>query len=64
VDRGNGYLEPREVETGDRTGERLEIVKGLAAGERVVTSGNFLIDSESQLKPAPAGERSGGAHHD
>jgi RND family efflux transporter MFP subunit len=55
VDRGNGYLEPRQVETGERIGDRIEIVKGLRAGERVVTSGNFLIDSESQLKSAAAG---------
>ncbi len=57
VDRGNGYLEPRQVETGDRIGDRIEVTKGLAAGERIVTSGNFLIDSESRLKappPAPA----------
>ncbi len=55
VDRGNGYLEPRQVETGERIGDRLEITKGLQAGERVVISGNFLIDSESQLKSAAAG---------
>jgi RND family efflux transporter MFP subunit len=55
VDRGNGYLEPREVETGERIGDRIEITKGLQAGERVVVSGNFLIDSESQLKSALAG---------
>ena len=50
VDRGNGDIEPRAVEIGDRTGDRIEIRKGLRAGERVVSSGNFLIDSESQLK--------------
>ena len=55
VDRGNGYLEPREVEIGDRIGDRLEVVKGLTPGERIVTSGNFLIDSESQLKSFAAG---------
>ncbi len=55
VDRGNGYLEPRQVETGERAGNRVEITSGLRAGERVVTSGNFLIDSESQLKSAAAG---------
>jgi len=42
VDRGNGYLEPREVETGERIGGRLEILKGLKPGERIVVSGNFL----------------------
>lgn len=55
VDRGEGYLEPRQVETGDRIGDRIEILKGLKAGERVVTSGNFLVDSESQLRSAAAG---------
>lgn len=55
VDLGNGYLEPRQVETGERVGERVEILRGLRAGERVVTSGNFLIDSESQLKAAASG---------
>jgi len=55
VDRGNGLLEPREVEIGERTGDRIEIRKGLRAGERIVTSGNFLIDSESQLRSAATG---------
>jgi RND family efflux transporter MFP subunit len=55
VDRGNGYLEPRQVSTGQRVGDRIEITEGLAARERVVISGNFLIDSESQLKASAAG---------
>jgi hypothetical protein len=55
VDRGNGYLEPRQVETGERIGDRIEITKGLASTERIVISGNFLIDSESQLKSSAAG---------
>jgi RND family efflux transporter MFP subunit len=55
VDRGNGYLEPREVEIGERIGDRLEILKGLKPGERIAISGNFLIDSESQLKAAAGG---------
>jgi len=55
VDRGDGYFEPRVVETGERMGDRVEIRSGLKAGDRVVTSGNFLIDSESQLKAAAAG---------
>ena len=48
VDRGNGLFEPREVETGRQFGGRVEIVKGLREGERIVSSGNFLIDSESR----------------
>ncbi len=55
VDRGNGYLEPRQVETGERTGDRIEITRGLSPKERIVISGNFLIDSESQLKSSAAG---------
>lgn len=55
VDRGNGYFEPRAVETGERKGDRTTILSGLKAGERIVTSGNFLIDSESQMKAAASG---------
>jgi RND family efflux transporter MFP subunit len=55
MDRGNGYLEPRQVETGQRIGDRVEIVKGLAPGERIVTSGTFLLNSESQMKPVAGG---------
>jgi len=61
VDHGGGHLEPREVETGERTGDRIEILKGLQPGERIVTSGNFLIDSESQLKQALQGSVERGA---
>ncbi|MGO9227773.1 MAG: efflux RND transporter periplasmic adaptor subunit [Bryobacteraceae bacterium] len=55
VDRGNGTLEPRPVHVGERAGGKVEILEGLKAGERIVTSGNFLLDSESQLKAASAG---------
>ena len=55
VDLGNGYLEPRQVVVGDRFGDRVAITRGLSAGERVVSSGTFLIDSESQLKAAAKG---------
>ena len=55
VDRGNGYFEPRRVKTGWRLGDRVEIVEGLEPGERIVVSGNFLIDSESRMKLAAAG---------
>ena len=55
VDRGNGYFEPRPVRVGARADGRVEILGGLRAGERIVTSGNFLLDSESQL------QRAGGA---
>jgi RND family efflux transporter MFP subunit len=55
VDLGNGYLEPRQVVVGDRFGDRVAITSGLSAGERVVSSGTFLVDSESQLKAAAGG---------
>jgi RND family efflux transporter MFP subunit len=55
VDRGNGYLEPRRVRTGQQFGDRMEILEGLNIGERIVTSGTFLIDSESQLQSAASG---------
>ncbi|MCE5264465.1 MAG: efflux RND transporter periplasmic adaptor subunit [Deltaproteobacteria bacterium] len=55
VDRGNGTFEPRLVETGWRFGNRVEITRGLAAGERIVTAGNFLIDSESKMELAASG---------
>jgi multidrug efflux pump subunit AcrA (membrane-fusion protein)/YHS domain-containing protein len=55
VDRGNGFFEPREVETGWCIGNRVEVLKGLKSGERIAISGNFLIDSESRLELAAAG---------
>jgi membrane fusion protein, copper/silver efflux system len=58
VDHGGGVFEPRQVETGWRFGDRVEITNGLTPGERIVVSGTFLLDSESRLKPAAA---SGGA---
>jgi RND family efflux transporter MFP subunit len=50
VDRGNGYFEPRLVETGWRIGDDVQVTKGLVSGERIVTSGTFLVDSESRMK--------------
>ena len=55
VDRGNGYFEPRKVETGWHFGDRIQIVRGISPGERVVVSGNFLIDSESRMQMAASG---------
>jgi len=53
VERADGAFEPRDVETGWRFGDRVEIVRGLAAGDRVVTSGAFLLDSESRMRHDP-----------
>lgn len=52
VDRGDGYLRPVEVELGAHAGHEFVVRKGLRAGERIVSSANFLIDSESQLQAA------------
>jgi Cu(I)/Ag(I) efflux system membrane fusion protein/cobalt-zinc-cadmium efflux system membrane fusion protein len=52
VNRGDGYLAPRDVQLGARVGDAFIVTKGLKAGEKIVTSANFLIDSESQLQAA------------
>ncbi|MGH6979944.1 MAG: efflux RND transporter periplasmic adaptor subunit, partial [Stellaceae bacterium] len=52
VDRGDGYLVPRDVQLGGRVGDEFIVLKGLKEGEQIVTSANFLIDSESQLQAA------------
>jgi RND family efflux transporter MFP subunit len=52
VQRSDGYIEPREVQLGSRVGDDFIVLKGLKAGEQIVTSANFLIDSESQLQAA------------
>lgn len=52
VDHGQGYLEPREIVTGPQVGDEFIVQKGVKPGERIVTSANFLIDSESQLQAA------------
>jgi RND family efflux transporter MFP subunit len=52
IDRGNGMLDPKEVQLRERVGDAYLVEKGLAVGDHVVTSANFLIDSESQLQAA------------
>jgi Cu(I)/Ag(I) efflux system membrane fusion protein len=66
VSVGEGKFEPREVRLGESDGKTVEVVSGVAEGEKVVTRANFLVDSESRLraslaslpggapKPAPA----------
>jgi RND family efflux transporter MFP subunit len=51
----DGYFEPREIQIGQRLGDRLVVLAGLAVGDTIVTSGVFLIDSESRLKSALEG---------
>jgi RND family efflux transporter MFP subunit len=55
VATGDGYFEPRRVQLGPRLEDRVVVLSGLKPGETIVTSGNFLIDSESRLKNAMAG---------
>ncbi|MFN8602195.1 MAG: efflux RND transporter periplasmic adaptor subunit [Candidatus Binatia bacterium] len=54
VVRGAGSFAPREVELGRAAGDWVEVLSGLDAGEQVVTSANFLIDSESKIRAALA----------
>ena len=50
VDEGGGKFSPRVVTVGGEVGEQIELLAGLSAGERVVSSATFLIDSESRLQ--------------
>jgi RND family efflux transporter MFP subunit len=50
VSAGEGNIEPREVEFGPQVGDEIVVNKGLKADEEIVTSANFLIDSEAQLQ--------------
>lgn len=74
LDQGGGTLLPREITLGQRVGDDFIVLGGLGEHQRVVTSANFLIDSESQLEAAAssftatpstatgAGSQSGGAN--
>jgi Cu(I)/Ag(I) efflux system membrane fusion protein/cobalt-zinc-cadmium efflux system membrane fusion protein len=52
IDLGNGYLTPAQIELGPHVGDEFIVLKGLAPGQQIVSSANFLIDSESQLQAA------------
>jgi len=52
VYQGEGNIEPREVEFGPQVGDQIVVAKGLRREEQIVTSANFLIDSEAQLQAA------------
>ena len=52
VDHGNGSIEPKDVSLGARVGDDFIVLKGLSAHQQIVTSANFLLDSESQLQAA------------
>ncbi|MGQ9632964.1 MAG: efflux RND transporter periplasmic adaptor subunit [Bryobacteraceae bacterium] len=56
VVQGDGHFEPREVQTGREWNGKVEILRGLSPQDRIVTSGVFLVDSESRLRtPTSAG---------
>lgn len=57
-----GRFEPREVRLGGQGDEAVEVLSGVEEGEQVVTSANFLIDAESNLKSALAGFAAHSAH--
>ncbi len=52
VDRGHGTFDSVEVQVGPRAGEYYQVLRGLAAGDRVVIAGAFLLDAEARLNPA------------
>lgn len=62
VDMGDGHFEPREIVTGAFFEGKVEVLAGLKQGDRVVSSGAFLLDSESRLK-APSTGSSAPAEH-
>ncbi|HJV66281.1 MAG TPA: efflux RND transporter periplasmic adaptor subunit [Geomonas sp.] len=55
VEKSPGVFEPHDVQTGARVDDRVQIVSGLAEGDRVAASGGYLIDSESQLRGGGGG---------
>jgi Cu(I)/Ag(I) efflux system membrane fusion protein len=55
IDKGDGYVQPRQVKISAEAGDKVGIQQGLKPGERVVTGANFIVDSESRLKGAFAG---------
>lgn len=55
VQAKEGRFEPREVKTGARSDDRIEIIEGVREGEQIVVAANFLIDAESNLKAAIGG---------
>src|SRR5581483_5768302 len=58
-----GYFEPRKVQLGAKVDNEFIVLSGLKAGERIVTSANFLVDSESKLKSAAGGMSMPGMSH-
>jgi Cu(I)/Ag(I) efflux system membrane fusion protein len=61
VQLAQGHFEPRTIKLGSRSENYVEVLEGIAEGEQVVTSANFLIDAESNLKAALSGMGGGGS---
>jgi Cu(I)/Ag(I) efflux system membrane fusion protein/cobalt-zinc-cadmium efflux system membrane fusion protein len=55
VNHGQGHLEPRNIQIGPQIDDSVVVLNGLKAGEEVVSSANFLVDSEAQLQAALGG---------
>jgi Cu(I)/Ag(I) efflux system membrane fusion protein len=55
VEMKPGMFEPRDVKVGARSGDNVQILSGLNAGDKVASSGGYLIDSEAQLKGGGGG---------
>jgi multidrug efflux pump subunit AcrA (membrane-fusion protein) len=53
--RDGGRFEPRRVRVGLRGGDRVQLLAGVSEGDRVVTTANFLLDSESRLQATAGG---------
>lgn len=71
VDHGQGYLEPRNIQVGPQIDDSVVVLNGLKAGDKVVSSANFLVDSEAQLQavlngfapqPPPTSQGTGNTH--
>jgi hypothetical protein len=56
VAKAEGHFEPRLVQVGARAGDKVQVTSGVVEGETVVTTGNFLLDSESRLRAAIDGQ--------
>lgn len=63
LDRGEGRFEPREVKLGVHTERGWQVLSGIGKGDRVVTTANFLLDSESSLNAALSSMAEAGSGH-
>jgi len=59
IDRGEGRFEPRRVQVGTHGDDWVQVISGVAAGDKVVVGANFLIDAESNLRAALQGFSTG-----